>query len=32
MSVGFFNVPKAKNEPVKQFAKGSVEREKLQKA
>jgi 1-pyrroline-5-carboxylate dehydrogenase len=32
MSVGFFNVPKAKNEPVKQFAKGSIEREKLQKA
>lgn len=32
MSVGFFNVPKAKNEPVKQFEKGSVAREKLQKA
>ena len=30
MSIGFYNVPKAKNEPVKQFAKGSIERQKLE--
>lgn len=32
MSIGFYNVPKAKNEPVKQFAKGSIERQKLEQA
>jgi 1-pyrroline-5-carboxylate dehydrogenase len=32
MSIGFYNVPKAKNEPVKQFAKGSIERQKLEHA
>jgi len=31
MPVGFFNVPKAVNEPVKQYAPGSAERETLQK-
>jgi 1-pyrroline-5-carboxylate dehydrogenase len=31
MSVGFFNVPKAVNEPVKQYAPGSPERDMLQK-
>ncbi len=30
MSIGFYNVPRAKNEPVKQFAKGSIERQKLE--
>jgi 1-pyrroline-5-carboxylate dehydrogenase len=32
MSIGFYNVPRAKNEPVKQFAKGSIERQKLEQA
>ena len=30
MSVGFFNIPAAVNEPIKQYAPGSAERETLQ--